>query len=61
MGPEMKESGFAMYMYDVRAYSKYWIDDNNGACKDWEKAASISHKLGEGFETDASEWIRDDC
>ena len=54
IGPEMKESEFAMYMYDVRAYSKYSIDDNKGACKDWEKAASISEILGEGFETNAS-------
>lgn len=54
MGPEMLESDFAMYMYDVRAYSKYWLNDNKGACKDWQKVYSLGDK-------DAAEWIEEVC
>ncbi len=54
MGPEMLESDFAMYMYDVRAYSKYSLDDNKGACKDWQKVYSLG-------DEDAAEWIEEVC
>ena len=54
MGPEMLESDFAMYMYDVRAYSKYSLDDNEGACNDWQKVYSLGDK-------DAAEWIEESC
>ena len=61
MGPGMAESEFAYYMYSVRAWSKYEIDDIKGACADWRKEVSLSNKLGDGFETDANDFIRDEC
>ena len=50
---------FAFYMYSVRGWSKYEINDIRGACVDWKKELSLSKKLGE--ETDASELIRNEC
>ena len=61
MGPGMEESEFAYYMYSVRAWSKYEINDIKGACADWGKELSLSNKLGDGFETDADEFIKDEC
>ena len=43
MGPGMAESEFAYYMYSVRAWSKYEIEDIKGACADWRKEVSLSN------------------
>ncbi len=37
-----------------RVYSKYWLNDNKGACKDWQKVYSLGDK-------DAAEWIEEFC
>ena len=50
---------FAFYMYSVRGWSKYEINDIRGACADWRKELSLSKKLGE--ETNVAELIRDEC
>ena len=50
---------FAFYMYSVRGWSKYEINDIRGACVDWKKELSLSKELGE--ETDVAELIRDEC
>ena len=54
-----EENTFAFYMYSVRGWSKYEINDIRGACADWRKELSLSKKLGE--ETDVAELIRDEC
>ena len=61
MGSGMEESEFAYYMYSVSAWSKYQINDIKGACADWRKEVYLSNKLGDGFETDADEFIRNEC
>ena len=48
-------------MYSVRGWSKYLIDDMKGACDDWRKEVYLSNKLGDGFETDIDDYIRDEC
>ncbi len=50
---------FAFYMYSVRGWSKYEINDIKGACVDWSKELSLSKKLGE--ETNVAALIRDEC
>ena len=54
-----EENTFAFYMYSVRGWSKYEINDIRGACADWRKELSLSKKLGE--ETNVAELIRDEC
>ena len=55
----MEDSEFAYYMYMVRGWSKYKINDIKGACADWRKEVSLSKKLGD--KTDAVDFIRDKC
>ena len=58
----MEDSEFAYYMYSVRGWSKYEINDIRGACADWRKEVSLSKELGDGFEADDTvELIRDEC
>ena len=61
MGSGMEESEFAYYMYSVRAWSKYEINNIKGGCADWGKELSLSNKLFDSFETDADEFIKDEC
>ena len=40
--------------YSNRGISKENLDDLNGACKDWRKAASLGH-------SNSAKWVRAQC